>query len=64
MQFTTTKILVLAFSLVLAVGGWMTGIESFEVIKQPAVLGGLLAVIAGVVLSWLGESPRVPRGGA
>lgn len=61
MQFTTTKIIILIASLMIALGPWLYELDTFGQIATPSGVGALLGIIGGVLLAWLGESPRKPK---
>ncbi len=56
-----TKMVVLAGSLMLAVGGWMAALPSWGDLWHPGTLAALLSTVGGVILAWLGQSPIRPK---
>ena len=56
-----TKIVILAGSLMLTVGGWMAALGSWADLLQPGTIAALLSTVGGVVMAWLGQSPIRPK---
>ena len=57
------SILVLVASLLMAIGGWVITLPSWQAALAPVSMGGLLTGIGGVILAWLGKSPIKTNGG-
>jgi hypothetical protein len=51
------SIMVLVASLMLAIGGWLAALGSWNDLAQPGTIAALLSTIGGVILAWLGRSP-------
>jgi hypothetical protein len=55
------SIALLVASLIAGIGGWMVTLASWSVALTTINLGGLLVILAGVVVAWLGKSPIKPN---
>lgn len=51
---------VLAASLLMALGSWFVAHESYEELLDVKTVGEGLFILGGVVLAWLGKSPIPP----
>lgn len=56
------SIVLLVASLVMALGGWMMTLKTWDAALLPLAMGGLLFNLGGVVVAWLGKSPIKPGG--
>ena len=57
------KVWTLVASLMLAVGGWGATFQHWNEAWQVSNFFGLLAIIGGIMLAWLGQSPIKPASG-
>ncbi len=54
--------IVLIASLLASLGGWGASFTSWAQVAQPSNLFALVGIIAGVLLAWVGTSPRNGNG--
>ncbi len=55
------SMVVLVASLLMAIGGWIITLPTWQAACTPVSMGGLLTGVGGVILAWLGKSPIKPR---